>query len=493
MAKVKDNEQEVVGTDNGTQQDTNGGVTVEKPQLSFDYEGIIAGFPKVDSIQTGTLPTYQEAEAVGQSANVEKKESSTNQSSKSSQTAYTDYTAARSNPNWQKDMGAFEKEQMANFRIGEDGKMDEHKYLTEVLGIDKARLEREREAKRKDLEGRRKEANLYNAFSVLGDMFSTAIGGNVYKRDKNTIAADAKDDLEKAQKEATEKDTEIKNKLEAARQAYAKLLRDERDRLDEKYAPKKQENESNGGSSTVSGGMSQGVTNEKSKVYKQPDVVVGRGGRGGSGTPKEPKTMIVNHQENGKSDTITSFVVDEDRAKEYAQIYVNYLHLLDAKILKQMSDLEIAHENRQISEDEMNKQKEKLEQSRGIARKILQKLGTINFDMDSDQTTNQINFILQSGSRLFKNGIFPDTNEAGDYKDEFDTQTAALMNAYNKLYKSSPEYIQRGKELMEEINSIRANGGTISDEAELALLENLLPYKTQGNIDIEQTLRTNLK
>lgn len=99
--------------------------------------------------------------------------------------------------------------------------------LGSVLNMQKHNQEVERVNRAKALN-----AGLFNTISTIGDMISAGTGGNVYKREKNTIAEDAakdtiarRDALVAAEAAAKEKDrAALLNALKNAQAAYDKYL-----------------------------------------------------------------------------------------------------------------------------------------------------------------------------------------------------------------------------------------------------------------------------
>lgn len=102
--------------------------------------------------------------------------------------------------------------------------------MAEIIGADPDKYYENRENQKKLNEFRRKEAQFYNGLSVIGDIASAAAGGNVFKRQKDTTAADAVkenqrlDDLTRAEKVMYEQKL---REAEAAKQAaYQKAISD---------------------------------------------------------------------------------------------------------------------------------------------------------------------------------------------------------------------------------------------------------------------------
>lgn len=117
------------------------------------------------------------------------------------------------------DLG-YEKDAQGNWKRKDN-------YLSTVLNMQKHNQEVERINRAKALN-----AGLFNTISTIGDMISAGTGGNVYKREKNTVAEDAakdtiarRDAIHAAEMTAKEKEDEmLQSALAKARDAYNKHL-----------------------------------------------------------------------------------------------------------------------------------------------------------------------------------------------------------------------------------------------------------------------------
>jgi hypothetical protein len=115
---------------------------------------------------------------------------------------------------------AAEKElvQSLGFERAEDGSLkDTNPTIGDLLDLKKYTQESERINKAKALN-----AGLYNAVSTIGDIISAGVGGNVYKREKDTIAADAAKDTDAKKKALLDAEKAAKDK---DRQRYADAVK----------------------------------------------------------------------------------------------------------------------------------------------------------------------------------------------------------------------------------------------------------------------------
>lgn len=142
--------------------------------------------------------------------------------------------------------------------------------MAEIIGADPDKYYENRENQKKLNEFRRKEAQFYNGLSVIGDIASAAAGGNVFKRQKDTTAADAVkknqrlDDLTRAEKVMYEQKL---REAEAAKQAaYQKAISDWYDKNTTKITRK-----TGGGYKLEEEGGGKTSTNSKNVVKTDSD------------------------------------------------------------------------------------------------------------------------------------------------------------------------------------------------------------------------------
>lgn len=104
----------------------------------------------------------------------------------------------------------------------------------EVLGYKPEDERKRREAERALNDRKRKENAWYNAFAVLGDSLTAALGGNVWERQPNKIGEQARADNERLIAEQKAEDEANAAKLRAASAGYANMV----DQLVKRYAVK---------------------------------------------------------------------------------------------------------------------------------------------------------------------------------------------------------------------------------------------------------------
>lgn len=180
----------------------------------------------------------------------------------------------------------------------------------EALGYNPEDERKRREAERALNDRKRKENAWYNAFAVLGDSLTAALGGNVLQRQPNNIGAKANADNARLIAEQKAEDEGNAAKLRAAGTAYANTV----NQLIQNYLTKTS-------TTTKTGGNRTEVTYNPGKSgYRDSTHVVGDGSNGGgsgSGSGSRGKKVIKLAQKNKdgqvtgyKTMTVPTFAAD---------------------------------------------------------------------------------------------------------------------------------------------------------------------------------------
>lgn len=192
-------------------------------------------------------------------------------------------------------------------------------FLSSVIDMKKHNEEVERVNKAKALN-----AGLYHALSTIGDMIAASGGGSVYKRDKDTIAADAtkdtiarRDALIVAENNARAKDREsLMNAIKNAQAAYDKYL--------ELNGVKKSQQTSVGGTETRTTTNSGGTTTQSTNTIKSgeatkftPITVYSQDGRGR--TMYVDRTMAAQYANQAWSDLTRIDLRNNKELRNYAE------------------------------------------------------------------------------------------------------------------------------------------------------------------------------
>lgn len=117
------------------------------------------------------------------------------------------------------------KQQLAStYHVNPETGRVEKKYLSDFLNFDPVEERKRREEEAALNRRKQKESAWINAISVLGDMFTTAAGGNVWKRDADKHAKEAHDANIRLQQEQRAEDAAIDQETRKTEQAYAKAV-----------------------------------------------------------------------------------------------------------------------------------------------------------------------------------------------------------------------------------------------------------------------------
>ncbi len=124
------------------------------------------------------------------------------------------------------------------YRINPETGQVDRRFVSDILGVDPEVMRKQREEEMALNRRKQKESAWYNALAVLGDMVTTATGGNVWKREADKHAKDAHDDNLKLQKEQAAEDIANNTKLRAPEKEYAAAVANLRDAVGKAYGTK---------------------------------------------------------------------------------------------------------------------------------------------------------------------------------------------------------------------------------------------------------------
>lgn len=149
--------------------------------------------------------------------------------------------------------------------------------MAEIIGADPDKYYENRENQKKLNDFRRKEAQFYNGLSVIGDIAAAAAGGNVFRRQKDTTAADAVKENQRLDDLTRAENVMYNQKLreaEAAKQAaYQKAISDWYDKNTTKVTRKtgggyKLKEEGGGKTSTTSKNVVKNDSDSNKKTHR---------------------------------------------------------------------------------------------------------------------------------------------------------------------------------------------------------------------------------
>ena len=165
----------------------------------------------------------------------------------------------------------------------------------EALGYNPEDERKRREAERALNDRKRKENAWYNAFAVLGDSLTAALGGNVWQRQPNNIGAKANADNARLIAEQKAEDEGNAAKLRAAGTAYANTV----NQLLQNYLTKTTNTTTSGGSRKETTHHPE-ISKTRQVAFPLGDANGGNGSGSGSGSGKGGKYVNIDVTQNGK-------------------------------------------------------------------------------------------------------------------------------------------------------------------------------------------------
>lgn len=228
------------------------------------------------------------------------------------------------------------------YHVNPDTGRVDRRFVSDILGVDPEVLRKKREEEIALNRSKQKESALYNSLAVLGDMITTASGGNVWKRDADKHAKDAHDDNIKLQKEQAAEDEANNNKLRAPEKEYAAAVANLRDAVGKAYGTKISTTTEQGGgtkSTTTQGNDKTTTTQGRDVTAGHRDAIAGRtttssgsgSGSGGGGTMKTVKIRVKNADGTISSEDFHIPANDFDAMGRYLSAAYNNLDEEDKK------------------------------------------------------------------------------------------------------------------------------------------------------------------
>lgn len=174
------------------------------------------------------------------------------------------------------------------YRINPETGQVDRRFVSDILGVDPEVMRKQREEEMALNRRKQKESAWYNALAVLGDMVTTATGGNVWKREADKHAKEAHDDNINLQKEQAAEDIANNTKLRAPEKEYAAAVANLRDAVGKAYGTKISTSTEQGGdtkTTTKQGSDRTTTTQGRDVTTGHRDAVAGRTTiRSGSGS-----------------------------------------------------------------------------------------------------------------------------------------------------------------------------------------------------------------
>lgn len=127
----------------------------------------------------------------------------------------------------------------------------QRRFVSDILGIDPDVMRRKRAEEERLNQSKQKESALYNSLAVLGDMMTTAGGGNVWKRNADQHAKEAHANNLALEREQQTEDIANNAKLRTTEQAYAAAVQKLRDSVGTAFGTKISNTVEQGGKTTA--------------------------------------------------------------------------------------------------------------------------------------------------------------------------------------------------------------------------------------------------
>ncbi len=174
----------------------------------------------------------------------------------------------------------------------------QRRFVSDILGIDPEVMRKQRQQEEELNRAKQKESGLYNALSVLGDMITTAGGGNVWQRNADQHAKEAHANNLALEREQQTEDIANNAKLRTTEQAYAAAVQKLRDSVGTAFGTKISNTVEQGGKTTAK------TTQGKDTTTGYIEGRTGKGSGNGSGSNGSTKTVKI--QVNGADGKLSS-------------------------------------------------------------------------------------------------------------------------------------------------------------------------------------------
>ncbi len=208
------------------------------------------------------------------------------------------------------------------------GKVDK-KYVSDILGVDPEVMRKKREEEMALNRAKQKESAFYDSLSVLGDMITAATGGNVWRRDKNTVAKNAHDNNLALQKEQQQEDIANNKALRAPEKEYAAAVAKLYDTVSKANSTKVSTTTENGGGSKTTTTQGKDVTTGHRDVVPRGGNSTGSRSANGSGksSTKTVKIQVKNQDGTISTEDFHIPANDFDAMARYLSAVYNNLSL----------------------------------------------------------------------------------------------------------------------------------------------------------------------
>lgn len=176
----------------------------------------------------------------------------------------------------------------------------QRRFVSDILGIDPEVMRKQRQQEEELNRAKQKESGLYNALAVLGDMITTAGGGNVWQRNADQHAKEAHANNLALEREQQAEDIANNAKLRTTEQAYAAAVQKLRDSVGTAFGTKISNTVEQGGKTTAK------TTQGKDTTTGYIEGRTGKGSGNGNGSGSNGSTKTVKIQVKGADGKLSS-------------------------------------------------------------------------------------------------------------------------------------------------------------------------------------------
>lgn len=176
----------------------------------------------------------------------------------------------------------------------------QRRYISDILGIDPEVMRKQRQQEEELNRAKQKESALYNSLAVLGDIITTAGGGNVWQRNADQHAKEAHANNLALEREQQAEDIANNAKLRTTEQAYAAAVQKLRDSVGTAFGTKISNTVEQGGKTTAT------TTQGKDTTTGYIEGRTGKGSGNGNGSGSNGSTKTVKIQVKGADGKLSS-------------------------------------------------------------------------------------------------------------------------------------------------------------------------------------------
>lgn len=216
----------------------------------------------------------------------------------------------------------------AAYGIDPDTGRVQRRYISDILGVDPEVMRRKRQQEEELNRTKQKESALYNSLAVLGDMITTAGGGNVWQRTPDQHAKQAHADNLALQKEQQAEDIANNAKLRSTEQAYAAAVQQLRDTVAKAYGTKITSTTEQGGKTTATTTQGQDISTTTQGNDRTTGYIEGRTAKGsGSGSDNNATSYLPIKVHTAKGEETYRLAIPKAKKEAIANELANVLAL----------------------------------------------------------------------------------------------------------------------------------------------------------------------